>query len=428
MRYVSTRGRSAAVSFSEAMLTGLAPDGGLYVPESWPALDPARLDGAGSYARAAAVFLEPFLAGDRLAPELPAICERAFDFPVPLAPLDETTSVLELYHGPTAAFKDFGARFLAECFARLPDVGQAAAATPLTILVATSGDTGGAVAAAFHRKPGVRVAVLFPKGGVSPRQEHQLTCWGDNVHSFAVRGSFDDCQRLVKQAFQDPDWNRSARLTSANSINIGRLLPQAAYYAESSSRQRRLRGAPSGFVVPSGNLGNALGALWARRAGFPLTHVALACNANRTVPDWFATGEWKPRPPVSTLANAMDVGDPSNAERLRALYPLRADLLRDASAASVDDATIREVIASTWRKSGRVACPHTATALHLRARLATGQWVVVATAHAAKFDTIVEPLVGTRVQPPPALAELLSRPSRCVEIEPELRALRGGLD
>jgi len=427
MRFVSTRKRARPASFSEAILGGLAPDGGLYVPEAFPDLRPESFDPGRSFAELAAGFLEPFLQRDPLAPQLASICERAFDFPLVLRELEDATSVLELFHGPTAAFKDFGARFLAECFEQI--FGEAGdQSSEATILVATSGDTGAAVASAFHGRRGVRVAILFPMDGVSPRQAKHLTCWGGNVASFAVRGSFDDCQRVVKEAFQDPDWRRSTRLTSANSINIGRLLPQAAYHAVTSLWYRHRHGVEPGIIVPSGNMGNAVGSFWAKRLGFPIRQIALACNDNRVVPDWFDSGEWEPRPPVQTLANAMDVGNPSNMERLFELYPDHARIHADASALAVDDSTIREVIAAGPERWGREWCPHTATAVYFREQLTSDHWVIVATAHPAKFDSIVEPLIGRPVEIPESLAQLLSRPTNVSEIEPELDDLRRSME
>jgi len=426
MRFVSTRRKAPPATFTSAILTGLAPDGGLYVPERFPSFDTTPFEIVDGLAPFVQRVLGPFLAGDALETELAAICERAFDFPVPLEHLRDDTAVLELFHGPTAAFKDFGARFLAGCMETA--VRSSPAASPaLTILVATSGDTGGAVAAAFHRRPGIRVSILYPKGGVSERQEQQLTCWGENVTTFAVRGSFDDCQRVVKQAFCDERLRETHRLTSANSINIGRLLPQAAYYAAASVRYRRATGAEAGFIVPTGNVGNAVGAFWAKRWGFPIREIAMATNANHVIPDWFESAEWKPRPSIRTLANAMDVGDPSNMERLFDLYPDRAALLADSSTLSVGDDTIREVIAAGPADWGRVWCPHTATAVRFRERLGSPHWVVVATAHPAKFDMIVEPLIGHVVEPPAPLAELLARPRHVTEIDASLDALREGL-
>ncbi|HET7757105.1 MAG TPA: pyridoxal-phosphate dependent enzyme, partial [Steroidobacteraceae bacterium] len=243
--FASSRDGAVRAGFSEALTQGLAPDGGLYVPVRWPTLGCADFDGAASLPQLAVPLLAPFLEHDRLGPELAAIGREAFDFPAPLVPLGSAgrLSVLELFHGPTAAFKDFGARFLAACFARL----RAPTPRPLTILVATSGDTGGAVAAAFHGRAGVQVAVLFPRGLVSPTQERQLTCWGGNVSSLAVRGTFDDCQQLVKQAFLDPRLRARSALSSANSINLGRLLPQTVYYAAASLAIWRRHGEPASF-------------------------------------------------------------------------------------------------------------------------------------------------------------------------------------
>ncbi|HEX8351677.1 MAG TPA: threonine synthase, partial [Pyrinomonadaceae bacterium] len=300
MRFRSTRSARPTLGLSEAMLTGLAPDGGLYVPEGFPAFAPEEFDGLESWRDVGERLLKPFFEGDALGAHLAEICEEAFDFPLPLRDLDDETAVLELFHGPTAAFKDVGARFLAACVSRLP--GRR------TVLVATSGDTGGAVAAAFHGRPDVRVVILFPRGKVSPRQQQQLTCWGANVRAFAVRGDFDDCQRVVKAAFADRAWAESHGLLSANSINLGRLLPQAVYYAAASLWYLRGRGARPGFVIPAGNLGNAVAAFWARRMGLPVREVVLAANANRAVPDYFDSGNWAARTTVATLANAMDVG------------------------------------------------------------------------------------------------------------------------
>jgi threonine synthase len=338
VRYHSTRGPESGggTSLAEAIAGGLAPDGGLYVPARVPRLGPEDFDGRETTVEIAERLLAPFFEGDRLADELPAICEETFRFPLPVVPLagdDGELAVLELFHGPTAAFKDVGAGFLAACLQRL----ESGAERPLEILVATSGDTGGAVAAAFHRRPGIRVGILYPDGLVSPRQAHQLSCWGDNVRTWKVAGSFDDCQRLVKAAFRDPALRARLRLSSANSINIGRLLPQMVYYATTSLAWWRRRGEAPGFVVPTGNLGNAFACLLAREAGLPIGEIVLAVNANRTIPDYFESGEWRPRPSVATLASAMDVGDPSNVERLDWLYGGRGCAVRRLSARAVTD-------------------------------------------------------------------------------------------
>ena len=428
MNYVSTRHAAPASGLSAAIAAGLAPDGGLYVPESLPRFVPADFDGLATLPDIAAHLIAPFFAGDALAEELPAICAEAFDFPAPLVALATPRDhVLELFHGPTAAFKDFGARFLAACLARLPrDDGR-----KLTILVATSGDTGAAVAAAFHRQPGLRVVVLYPDGRVSPRQAHQLGCFGDNIHTYKVQGSFDDCQRMVKRALGDARLQAAVPMSSANSISLGRLLPQMSYYAAASLAHWRARGAALNVVVPTGNLGNAFAAILARACGVPLGRIELATNANDVLPAFFDGGEYVPRASVATLANAMDVGAPSNVERLRWLYPDDARLRAAFRATAVDDATIRATIQRRYADHGDIVCPHTATAVHVLERLRAdgvdGDWAVAATAHPAKFESVVEPLIGRTVDVPPSLAALLGRPAHAEPLAADDAALTAAL-
>jgi threonine synthase len=428
MLFASTRNPLHRVGFGAALTQGLAGDGGLYVPTDWPQLTPDS--DPDDLAALAIELLRPFVVGDALAVELAAISREAFNFPAPLLTLGDGArlSVLELFHGPTAAFKDFGARFLAAALTR----ARRGAARTLKILVATSGDTGGAVAAAFHRQPGIEVAVLFPKGLVSPTQERQLTCWGDNVRSIAVRGRFDDCQRLVKQALGDAALRVRFELSSANSINLGRLLPQTVYYWAASLRILRAHGEPASFVIPSGNLGNATACVWARRLGAPIAAIVLAHNANRTVPDFLEHGTLRPRPSVATLSSAMDVGNPSNLERLMALFPDPSALRTALRAVSIDDEATRRRIRIDFERYGRVWCPHSAVAAEAYARLAPderaqGRWVLVATAHPAKFREIVEPLIGATLTMPQNLARLFERPSSCTEIEARLDALSSAL-
>ncbi len=429
MRYVSTRGGGTA-GLDDALVRGIAPDGGLYVPERLPEFDVAAFDDARTLPEVARVMLAPFVAGSAIEDALAGIVDETFSFPIPAVPLgDERASLLELFHGPTAAFKDVGAGFLAAALTRLEGDPE----KPLTILVATSGDTGGAVAAAFDGRPGMRVVVLFPEGRVSARQEQQLTCWGDNVLSLRVAGAFDDCQALVKAAFADRALARRYRFSSANSINIGRLLPQATYYADAGLRHLRETGERPGFIIPTGNLGNALACVLAREMGLPVGPVVLATNANRTIADFFETLEWLPRPSVETLASAMDVGDPSNMERLRALLGDAATLRDRLGVCAVDDASIEAEIRRAWQDWRLPLCPHTATALHAWRRMddstrAGTHWILAATAHAAKFETIVEPLIRTAVTVPPGLASILSRPSRAERIEPGLGDLGRVLD
>jgi threonine synthase len=432
LQFVSSRGGAAPVSLSDAIAQGLAPDGGLYVPTRLPAVDSADFAGLSRLPDIARAALAGFFAGDRLRPALGEIADAALDLPAPataVAGCPHPLFALELYHGPTAAFKDFGARFLAESLQRL----ETGAPPPLTILVATSGDTGGAVAAAFHRRPWVRVVILYPKGLVSPRQEQQLCCWGDNVSALRVAGTFDDCQRLVKEAFGDATLNGKRRFSSANSINIGRLLPQMVYYAASSLDVERRAGAKASYIIPAGNLGNAFAAVWARALGFPIGRIILAHNANRTVPDYLDSGVWRPRPSIATLASAMDVGNPSNMERMRTLYPSLREMREQLSADSVDDATIRTRIGEDFMRYGREWCPHTATAAEVYARLTEAErrerpWVVVATAHPAKFNEIVEPIIGKPVAVPQSLAKLLQLPQHAVDVPPTLAAVAAALE
>ena len=434
MRFFSTQG-AHETDFIGAVSQGLAPDGCLYVPEELPRFDPGDIEGD-SLEDIGAQLLAPFAAGSSLAPRLGSLCAKALDFPIPLVPVDKGRGplwVLEVFHGPTAAFKDVGARFLALVMEQaLPSLAPQDG-RPLTILVATSGDTGGAVAAAFHRRRGMRVGVLFPEGQVSPRQKHQLTCWSDNVRSFEVNGTFDDCQSLVKSAFTDPALNERHWLSAANSINLGRLLPQVVYHASASLRHWRAEKRPANFIVPTGNLGNALACIWARAMGMPIGDLILATNANRVLPEFLATGDWQPRPSVQTLASAMDVGNPSNMERLRHLLPDFAELRSSVEAYPVSDAAIRQQIAADHGRLGRVWCPHTATGFNVYdqlplSRCSDASWIVVATAHPAKFDSIVEPATGTTVPVPPALAALLELPSRWESIDPELEEFSEKLD
>lgn len=426
MKYFSTRGYGP-VSLDDALRQGIAEDGGLYLAERMPTFDIADFDNANSIPQVAEVLLRPFFRGSDLEHDIEAILAETFSFPIPTTALPvagNDVSLLELYHGPTAAFKDVGAGFLAACLSRL----EGDTTSPLTILVATSGDTGGAVAAAFDGRPGMRVVVLFPDGRVSDRQEHQLCCWSDNVVSLKVQGSFDDCQAMVKAAMADADLSAIHRFSSANSINIGRLLPQSTYYADASLRHYRRSGNKPGFIIPTGNLGNAFACIMAREMGLPIGPIILATNANRTIVEYFETLQWLPRASLQTLASAMDVGNPSNMERLRKLVG-DADVLREQlGVLSVTDEQIAASIRQDFREFGFATCPHTATATHTWRQLddelsKAHDWILVGTAHPAKFETIVEPLIGESVPLPPELEEILSRPAHSITIKPDLESL-----
>ena len=418
MQFHSTRGRSPAVSFRDALFAGLAPDGGLYVPE---ALDPfpfEKFRGA-SVIDLGTEIAARFVGDDIPRAQLTRLLASALDFPLPLVPVSDDVSALELFHGPTFAFKDVGARVMARLMAQLAGDDRT-----LTILVATSGDTGSAVAQAFFELAGTRVVVLFPKEGVTPVQEAQFTTLGGNVTAVAVAGTFDDCQRLVKESFVDQELGRRTGLTSANSINIGRLLPQVFYYAHAALQGRR----PALFSIPSGNFGNLTAGLWAWKLGAPIRGLVAATTINDTVPRYVATGRYEPRPSVPTLANAMDVGNPSNAERIRFLFNDDVEALRAVVSTAVHtDAEVRLAIRDIWNRHGYIAEPHSAIGyLGLASRVEGGEAarVFLATAHPAKFRDTIEPVIGESVPLPPALEAALERPRHVEQIRPELDELR----
>jgi threonine synthase len=428
MQWVSTRGASPPVPFIDALFAGTAPDGGLYMPERLDPLPPGTVEALRDAdlvdigTRIGAHLLRGEITPEALRP----LVADALDFPVPLVQVTDRAWALELFHGPTLAFKDVGARTQARLLHHFTD------GTPLTILVATSGDTGSAVAQAFHRVPDTRVFVLYPEGQVSDVQEAQMATLGDNVTALAMRGTFDDCQRLVKQAFADDELRRHVWLTPANSINLGRLLPQVFYYFVLA----RLADAGGPIIaVPSGNFGNLTAGLIAKRIGLPVRRFVAATNVNDAVPIYLSSGVYQPRPSVRTVANAMDVGAPSNLERVQALYGGDLDALRrDVVGCAFDDARILAEIGEVDHRHGYLLDPHSAVAwLALQEVLATepqARGVFVATAHPSKFREVVEPAIGRKVPLPAALAEALARPRHAVTMDidyPKLAAfIRAG--
>lgn len=416
MKVRSTRDINVEMELTDAIVQGLASDGGLFLPHCWgEGLDNLKADNFQEYCEKA---LAPFFKGDELEGELSSIIKSALNFPISLNFFEKDHALLELYHGPTAAFKDFGARFLAEI------LSKKALEKELTILVATSGDTGGAVASAFYKKPGIKVAILYPKGAVSPLQEKQLTCWGENIMSFRVEGSFDDCQKMVKEAFSNDALCEKYNLTSANSINIGRLLPQMAYHGYSSQLFFEKTGLKANLVIPTGNLGNGFGALWAKKMGAPINKVVLATNENQTIPNYYKTGSYLALSSVTTLANAMDVGDPSNIERLFDLYPSFEELKKDSLSISISDREIKEEIEEVFKKYSSPICPHTAVGMRAaKTLLEDGPYIVSSTAHASKFKEIVEPAIGSKIMLPPKLLELFEKEGVVFDIGTSLEAL-----
>ena len=415
----STRRSAPPVSFRDALLRGLAPDGGLYLPTSWPSVPSDVISSwRGLPIGEIAVRVLTHLVGeefDRTA--FADLVRDAFDFPAPTVPLDDGVSVLELFHGPTLAFKDFGARFLARIFGYLLDERGDHA----TILVATSGDTGSAVAQGFFGVPRVQVVVLYPGGKVSRFQEAQMATLGGNIRALRVPGTFDDCQRLVKRAFLD-DSLAGLHLSSANSINIGRLLPQTVYYFASWLAVGGIDAGDVVFSVPSGNLGNLTAGVIAQRLGLPVGRFVAACNTNDVLPEYLTTGAYRARPATPTLSNAMDVGDPSNFPRLaqvhgEALAALRANIL----GVSVSEEDTRRTIGETYRTRRYVLDPHGAVgvAAAVRVQKETGERrpiIALATAHPAKFGDVIREELGFDPALPEPWRDWASRPVKAHDL------------
>ena len=363
MIYTDTRDGSVKVDFKTAVMNGMNQEtGGLYIPTSYPKLDPSFInkDPTPSFRDIALQMAKPFVEGEIPDDDLVAIIQDAYPFSPKVTPLDSVSYVLELFHGPTCAFKDFGARFMA----RTMSYFNRNESTPLHILVATSGDTGSAVGSAFHNVPGLDVTILYPEGKISPLQEKQLSTFTGNVRALKVKGTFDDCQKLVKTAFTDNELRGRLRLSSANSINISRLLPQSFYYMYASivaknraAMDNKIHDPAIIMIVPSGNFGNLTSGLIAKEMGAPIAGFVAATNTNRTIPDWIATGNYNARPSIETFANAMDVGAPSNYERIKAMYTL--DQVREMFASYwLDNDGILKAIEACNNKTGYIIDPH----------------------------------------------------------------------
>jgi threonine synthase len=430
MRLYSTNGGDKPVTFREAALRGLADDGGLFMPVEIPALPGAFWERCGAMPFAEIAQEMAFaLVGDEIPREaLRGIVRDAFNFDAPLVELAPDLFILELFHGPTLAFKDFGARFMARTLAYL----RREEARDLTVLVATSGDTGSAVAHGFHNVAATRVVVLYPSGQVSRAQEQQLTTLGGNVSALEVRGTFDDCQRMVKAAFRDPEIRARLELTSANSINIARLLPQAFYYVWAFAQSDGARGGPV-FAVPSGNFGNLTAGLIARRMGLPARHFIAATNVNDVVPGYLADGVFAPRASLQTLSSAMDVGDPSNFARMLALFDGGHALMASAiSGYRFTDAETLDGMRELYDTYGYVVDPHTAVGYlgsraYVAAGGAAGMRIVLATAHPAKFAAVCREALGMEVELPEALRGALEKPKQATLLSATDEALRAFL-
>ena len=417
MNYINIKHPDQVVSFSAAITTGLGRDRGLFFPETIPTIRRMSSLLEMSFVERSAEILSHFV-GDAFERELLLeMVSRAFNFPVEVAPVETHVFALELFHGPSLAFKDFGARFLAECLNHL-------SSGPTTILTATSGDTGAAVAHAFFDQPEIRVVILYPEGRVSQFQEKLFCTLGKNIETFAVRSDFDACQAMVKQAFEDPQIRTSIQLNSANSINIGRLLAQVCYYFEAVAQLPR----HDGLVVsiPSGNFGNLTAGLIAREMGLPIQRFIAATNANDTVPRYFENNIWAPNPTQATLTNAMDISEPNNFPRIEWLFKDNPQAFRSViEPYAVSDAQTREWVSGLYA-SKYTAEPHTALAYGaLKNSLRDNELgLFLGTAHPVKFNEVIEAETGEAVVVPPEFENLMEQPLLNEVIEPDFAFLK----
>ena len=423
MQYISTNRKSFPVSFRDAVLNGQPDDNGLYFPSQIPQLKTKFLNNFATFPNEQIAFdvIQPYVGGEIPDEALFEICRETLNFDFPLVKLTEQISALELFHGPTLAFKDVGARFMSRCLRYF----SRSSLEKTVVIVATSGDTGGAVAAGFHGVENIEVVILYPSGKVSRVQELQLTTLGGNVTTLELHGSFDDCQALAKRAIADAELQQKVLITSANSINVARWLPQQFYYFYAL---KQWQGDPPVIAVPSGNFGNLASGVLAHVSGLPVVKFIAACNANDVVPKFFESGEYKPRPSVSTLSNAMDVGDPSNFVRILEIFGKSfARLKEKVEAVSISDAQTAETMRSVNNEYGYVLDPHAAVAYcalsdHLDKQ--PGQkGIILETAHPVKFDSVKE-IIGDNVAVPGSIHGLFSKTKVSIEIGPEYEALK----
>ena len=422
MKYYSTRDINSKHPFTlkDAAFAGLAPDGGLFIPESIPQVDMEKVEALASQSYAdMASYLARSIFDEIPAEDMDRLVRDAYDFPIKLNSIADGLYNLELFHGPTYAFKDFGARFMGRILGYLGD-GE-----PITILAATSGDTGSAVAHGFYGVPDVRVVILYPDGKVSPLQEAQMTTLGGNITPLKVAGNFDDCQRLVKTMFKDSELRSKVRITSANSINLLRWLPQSFYYFYAYCQWKNQTGRDNPVVtVPSGNYGNLAAGMFAKKMGLPIRNFVAASNANDVVPEYLQTGKYRPRPSVRTVANAMDVGDPSNFERMLWLCnDSYDDMCEEIKGFSCSDAQILDAIKEIHDSYDYISDPHSAVGyLATKHYGSDGFWL--STAHAAKFCEVIEEAIGRKPELPDGLAKAMNIERRFTNMTSEDKDLR----
>lgn len=431
MQFHSTKNKNVTASLEEAIFRSLPADNGLYVPDHIPSLPASFFDQIEklSFNEIAVEVTHALLSDDLSREEVKEIVNRAFDFIAPTVEVQTDIHILELFHGPSMAFKDFGARFMAALMSHFLTKSD----QKIRILVATSGDTGGAVAQGFYKVPGIEVTILYPSGKVSEIQEKQLTTLGENVRALEINGTFDDCQYLVKQAFLDEELNQKFNLSSANSINIARLIPQSFYYFFAYAQIKRL-GKPVVFSVPSGNFGNLSAGILAWRMGLPVSKFIASTNVNNAVPLYLLTGEYEPRPSIATISNAMDVGNPSNFVRMTRFLKDEPSVISEmVKGYYFTDEETREAMKEVYRSTGYVLCPHSAVAyLGLKKYIDEQDreavcGIALSTAHPAKFLELVEETLGTKVEIPQNLQQLLSKEKESVKMDPVFQNFKSWL-
>ncbi len=426
MNYYSLSKQSPIVDFKDATINGQAPDKGLYFPESIPQVNKDLINNIEKYSNEEIAFsvISPYV-GDTIAEkDLQRIVAETVNFDIPLVPVTENISSLELFHGPTLAFKDIGARFMSRCLGYFVKDNS----KKVTVLVATSGDTGGAVANGFYNIDGVEVVILYPSGKVSSVQEQQLTTLGKNIRAIEVDGNFDDCQQLVKQAFTDADISKKLFLTSANSINVARWLPQQFYYFFAWKQWADKKNPPV-ISVPSGNFGNICAGILAHVSGLPVKHFIAACNANNTVPEFLVTEKYLPKKAVATISNAMDVGNPSNFVRVLELFHQQlGDLKKIFSSYSISDDDTRAAIKEVYSTHQYLPDPHGAVGyIGLQKYLSAHpghKGMFLETAHPVKFYDVVEPIINEKVTVPASVAAILHNKKQAVKMGKEYSAFK----
>jgi threonine synthase len=430
MNYYSLNKKAANVDFREATIRGQAPDKGLYFPERIPAITADTIKNIGHYSKEelALEIMLPYIGNTISRPDLQKIVSETINFPFPLVPVNNEIYSLELFHGPTLAFKDVGARFMSRCLGYFSTQQE----KKITVLVATSGDTGGAVANGFLGVEGVEVIILYPSGKVSPVQELQLTTCGQNIKALEVKGSFDDCQAMVKDAFMDADLNNHLTLTSANSINVARWLPQQLYYFFAYQQWSKENDTAPVISVPSGNFGNICAGLLAHVSGLPVDHFIAACNVNDAVPEYLRTGNYQSKKAVPTISNAMDVGSPSNFVRVLELFQSSYQTISNKiSGYTVSDDITKQTIASVYQNDHYLLDPHGAVAYYALSEYLKShpekKGLILETAHPVKFPDTVEEVIGKSIEIPDSVKPLFSLEKKSVLMEPNFSDLKSWL-